>query len=221
MAFIVAIDGPAGTGKGTIANLISKKFGFINIDTGAMYRCVTLEMLNRNVSIDNLEEVRKILNEINIEFKHLEDKELIFLNSEDVTDQIRTKEVSSLVSYVSSIKEVRIKLVDLQRKLGKKENIVMEGRDIGTVVFPNANVKIYLDADVEERARRRFLQNQEKGINMSYEEILESIKVRDENDKNKEMGALKIAEDATVIDTTNIGIDEVMKRVTKIIEEKM
>lgn len=221
MSFIVAIDGPAGTGKGTIANLISMKFGFINIDTGAMYRCVTLEILRNNVQLDDIKGIEAILENIDIKFKHIEDKDFVFLNGENVTEIIRTKDVNENVSQVAKIKEVREKMVDLQRKLGDKENVVMEGRDIGTVVFPNANVKIYLDATSEERAKRRFIQNKEKNIDMSYEEILENIKLRDENDKTRKIGALKIADDAVVIDTTNLSINEVMEQVVKLIQEKM
>jgi len=147
-------------------------------------------------------------------------KQFFYLYGEDVSEEIRSKEVTQMVSQVSSIIEVRMKMVDLQRKLAEGKDVIMEGRDIGTYVFPKADVKIYLDADEEERARRRVKQNQEKGIDMSYEEVLENIRKRDENDKNKEIGALKIADDAVVIDTTNLSIDEVVEKVEELIEEK-
>lgn len=219
MAFIVAIDGPAGTGKGTITKLVAKDFGLINIDTGATYRCVTLEMLNQNISIHETEKIIKISENINMKIENNNGFQTIFLNEEDVTEKIRSKEVTELVSQVSSIVEVRLNMVKLQRKLAEGKDVIMEGRDITTYVFPNANVKIYLDADVEERAKRRYKENLEKGINMTYEEVLEHIKWRDNNDKNKELGALRIAEDAIVIDTTKLSIEEVKQKVEEIIKK--
>ena len=219
MAFIVAIDGPAGTGKGTITKLVAKDFGLINIDTGATYRCVTLEMLNQNISIHETEKIIKISENINMKIENNNGFQTIFLNEEDVTEKIRSKEVTELVSQVSSIVEVRLNMVKLQRKLEEGKDVIMEGRDITTYVFPNSNVKIYLDADVEERAKRRYKENLEKGINMTYEEVLEHIKWRDNNDKNKELGALRIAEDAIVIDTTKLSIEEVKQKVEEIIKK--
>ena len=219
MSFIVAIDGPAGTGKGTITKLVAKDFGLINIDTGAIYRCVTLEMLNQNISIHETEKIIKISENINMKIENNNGFQTIFLNEEDVTEKIRSKEVTELVSQVSSIVEVRLNMVKLQRKLAEGKDVIMEGRDITTYVFPNANVKIYLDADVEERAKRRYKENLEKGINMTYEEVLEHIKWRDNNDKNKELGALRIAEDAIVIDTTKLSIEEVKQKVEEIIKK--
>lgn len=220
MPFIVAIDGPAGTGKGTIAKLISKKLGLVNIDTGAMYRCVTLQAIRKGIT--NIEEKQKIIQiakDIDIEMKN-ENEQQIYLNGENVSKEIRNKEVSAFVSPVSSIPEVRELMVDLQRKMAQNADVIMEGRDITTVVFPNANVKIYLDANVEERAKRRFKENQEKGLNMTYEEVLEAIKLRDYNDMNKPVGALKIAEDAIVIDTTHLTIGQVEEKVKEIILSK-
>ena len=166
MAFIVAIDGPAGTGKGTITKLVAKDFGLINIDTGATYRCVTLEMLNQNISIHETEKIIKISENINMKIENNNGFQTIFLNEEDVTEKIRSKEVTELVSQVSSIVEVRLNMVKLQRKLAEGKDVIMEGRDITTYVFPNANVKIYLDADVEERAKRRYKENLEKVVEL-------------------------------------------------------
>lgn len=220
MSFIVAIDGPAGTGKGTVTGILSKKFKLLNIDTGATYRCVTLDMINKNISIDDLDKIKELLKDIKIELKIENNIQKVYLNGEDVTEKIRNKEVTSLVSQVSSIKEVRLSMVNLQRKMAEGKDVIMEGRDIGTYVFPKADVKIYLDADVEERAKRRFAQNREKGINMSYVEILENIKKRDENDRKKEIGALKVAEDAEVIDSTTKSIKQVVREISSVIIEK-
>lgn len=220
MSFIVAIDGPAGTGKGTITKLIAKDFGLINIDTGATYRCVTLEMINQNVSINEKDKIIKISETIKIDIKNNEGIQTIFLNGEDVTDKIRSKEVTALVSQVSAIVEVRLNMVKLQRKLAEGKDVIMEGRDITTYVFPNADVKIYLDATPEERARRRVKQNEELGIKDTYEDILKNIKTRDSIDKGREMGALKQAEDAIYIDSSNMSIEEVVEEVAKIINNK-
>ena len=220
MSFIVAIDGPAGTGKGTVTEILAKKLNLINIDTGATYIAVTLDMLNKGVKLEELDKIKELLENIKIEIKRENGKQLVFLNDEDVTEKIRTKEVSEFVSQVSSIKEVRLSMVSLQRKMAEGKDVIMEGRDIGTYVFPNADVKIYLDADLDERARRRFAQNKEKGINMSYMEVFENIKQRDENDKSKEIGALKVAKDAEVIDTTSMTIKQVEEEIIKIIKKK-
>ena len=220
MSFIVGIDGPAGSGKGTVTKRVANKLGLINIDTGSTYRCVALEMLNQNVTLEEKERIIEIAKSINIEIKPNKDGDKVFLNGEDVTLKIRSKEVTSIVSQVSSINEVRFAMVDLQRKMAEGKNVIMEGRDICTYVFPNADVKIYLDASVEERAKRRFKENQEKQIEMSYEEVYENIRLRDENDKNKEIGALKVAEDSVVVDTTSLTIDEVVDRVISIIKDK-
>lgn len=220
MSFIVAIDGPAGTGKGTVTKILSKKFKLVNIDTGATYRCVTLDMLNKGIKLEELDKIKDLLEKIDIDLKAEKGEQKVFLNGEDVTTKIRSKEVTELVSQVSSIKEVRLKMVELQRKMAEGKNVIMEGRDIGTYVFPAADVKIYLDADLEERARRRFKQYREKGINMSYIDIVDNIKKRDENDKSKEIGALKVAHDAEVIDSTSMTIGQVVNEISEIIEKK-
>lgn len=221
MSIIVAVDGPAGSGKGTVTKRIAKEMGLINLDTGATYRCVTLYMIKKKIGLDEKEKINKMLDEIDIKIQINEDRDIIFLNEEDVTTKIREKDVTTMVSLVSSLPEIRLKMVDLQRRMSEGKNVIMEGRDIGTVVFPNANVKIYLDASVEERAKRRFKENQEKGINMTYDEIINNIKERDYNDMHKKMGALKKADDAIVIDTTSMTIDEVVKEIEEIIKEKV
>lgn len=217
---IVAIDGPAGTGKGTVAKLISERLDFVYIDTGAMYRCITLKMIRENISLDEEEKIKDLLERTKITFKNLDDKQHVYLDGEDVSDLIRKPNVNELVSPVSAIKIIRIKMVELQRKLGEEGNVIMEGRDITTVVFPNAEVKIYLDAKLEIRAERRYKELIARGNDVTYEDTLESIRKRDKNDMEKEMGALKIAEDAVVIDTSNMTIEEVYDKIKEIIELK-
>jgi cytidylate kinase len=219
MAFIVAIDGPAGSGKGTVTKKISKLMGLTNIDTGITYRCVALEVLNRNIELNNEEEIIKIANDINIEIENREDKDIVYLNGEDVTEQIRSKEVTNIVSPVSSIPGVRYKMVEIQRNIAEGKDLIAEGRDICTFVFPNADVKIYLDASLEERARRRYEENREKGIDTTYEEVVDNIVKRDYNDKNKKVGALKITEDSIVIDSTHLTADEVVEKIIEIISK--
>lgn len=218
MSFIVAIDGPAGSGKGTIAKKVASKINAINVDTGAMFRCVALQALRENVSLEEVEKIKNILNNIEIDLKP---NGKVFLNGEDVSKAIREEEVSKYSSPISTISDVREKLLHMQRKLGEFNDIVMEGRDIGTVVFPNANVKIYLDASPEERARRRIRQNLEKGIKSNYEEVLEEIKKRDFRDISRDIAPLKKAEDAIYIDSTNLSIEEVTEKILDIIKSKI
>jgi len=220
MSFIVAIDGPAGTGKGTITKILSKEMGLVNIDTGATYRCVALYVIKNNIKLEEKDKIINSLPNIHIDMKNENGEQTVFLNGENVTKEIRTKEVTKIVSQVSSIKEVRYAMVDVQRKLAQGKDVIMEGRDITTYVFPNANVKIYLDADEQERAKRRYKEMQESKIEMTYEEVLKNIQIRDKNDKEKEIGALKIAEDAIYVDTTNLNIEQVKEKVKQIIEEK-
>lgn len=218
---IVAIDGPAGSGKGTVTKEIAKRMGLINLDTGATYRCVALASLKRGFKLEEEDKIVDMIDDLEIEFKYDKDDFIrVFLNGEEVTNEIRSFEVNKIVSPISSIVRVRLKMVDLQRKMAEGKNVIMEGRDIGTYVFPNADVKIYLDADVEERAKRRFKENQEKGLDITFEEVLENIKKRDENDKHKEIGSLKIADDAIIVDSTKLSIGEMADAVEKIILEK-
>lgn len=219
MGFIVAVDGPAGSGKGSITQIVAERLNLVTIDTGAMYRSVTLAMLEQNVGIDDLDKIVEILKNIKIEFKE-ENTKKVFLNGKDVTLKIRSKEVNEFVSPVSTIKIVREHLANLQREMAKKIDVIMEGRDIGTNVFPNADVKIYLDATPEERARRRFKQNEENGIKIPFDEILKNVKERDYIDSHREIAPLKKADEAIYIDSTGMTIEEEANEVIKIIEEK-
>ena len=216
MSFIIAVDGPSGTGKGTITKLVAEKFDFQYLDTGAMYRCVTLKMINEKVSLENEEKIEEILKNIKIDLNG--DK--IYLDDTDVSKRIREEDVTNLVSQVSHIPIVRTSMVELQRRISEGKKVILDGRDIGTNVFPNAEVKIYLDASSEERAKRRFKQNKEKGIDIPFEEVKKNIEFRDNNDKNSKVGALKKAEDAIYIDTTNLSIKQVERKVIKIIKKK-
>lgn len=220
MAFIVAIDGPAGSGKGTITNLVGKKLDLLNIDTGAMYRCMSLYMIQNNIGLDEIEKIKKALTEVKIELTKENGVDKFYLNGEDVSEKIREKPVNDIVSQVSHIMEVRKAMVKLQREMGENLNIIMEGRDIGTNVFPNADVKIYLDATPEERAMRRLRQNKEKNIECTYEEVLANIKYRDNNDRTSDVAPLRQAEDAIYVDSTDLTIEEVVEKIINIINEK-
>ena len=213
---VIAIDGPAGAGKGTITKGVAEKLGLVNIDTGAMYRCVALAVLRNNIDLKEEEKIIDIAKRIKIEF----DKDRnVYLDGEDVSSIIRTPEVTSIVSEVSTIIPVREEMVKQQRELAKGLNVIMEGRDITTVVFPDADYKFYLDATVEERARRRLLQNKENGVDISFEEIKESIEKRDYNDMNKEVGALKRTDDQIYVDSTDMTIEEVISFIIEKIGE--
>ena len=213
---IVAIDGPAGSGKSTIAKLVAKKFNFTYIDTGAMYRMITLYLLENKISFDNLDKIQKILNEINLDMK--EDK--FFLNNVDVSLKIREEIINENVSKVASIKAVRENLVKLQRKIASDKNVILDGRDIGTVVFPNAQVKIFLVASAEERARRRYNEFMEKKVEITYDEVLKSLKERDHLDSTRKESPLVKAFDALELDTTNLKIDEVVYFISNEIEKR-
>lgn len=220
MSFVVAIDGPAGAGKGTITELVGKQVGLVNIDTGATFRCVTLAMIKHNIGLDEEEKIKELLAKINIEIKNEQGKQNVYLDGEEVTKQIREKQVNDLVSPVSTLKLVRTNLLNLQRKMAEGKDIIMEGRDIGTTVFPDAQVKIFLTATAEERARRRVKQNQEKGIETTYEESLANIKARDKMDSERKVAPLQQAKDAIYLDSTNMSIPEVVDKIVKIIEQK-
>jgi len=215
----VAIDGPASSGKSTISKLIAKENHFVYLDTGAMYRVVTLAVLRNKISIDDHEAIEKLVQTIEIGFSMKDGKQSVFMNGEDVTDEIRSVEVTKNVSAVSAIKEVRTRLVHLQQEIAENHSIIMDGRDIGTVVLPQAEIKIFLVASVEERAKRRFIENQEKGIEMSYEELVEDIRRRDHIDSTRKESPLRKAEDAIEVDTTKMTIEDVVKVVTALIQK--
>ena len=224
MSYVVAVDGASGTGKGTVTRYVAEKLGLVTIDTGALYRCVTLEALNRGVELENEEELENIAKNIEIDLKVVDDNQIVLLNGKDVSIEIRTPRVTNKVSTVSAVKGVRAQLVNLQRKLAEGKNVIMEGRDIGTTVFPDANVKIFLECSAEERAKRRVKQNAENGIETSYEEVLESIRNRDRIDSTREVSPLRKADDAIVVTTdgcTDVqGRELVYSVVKKALEEK-
>ena len=215
-SFQVAIDGPAGSGKSTISKQVCNILGFVHIDTGAMYRAVTLEALNRGVDLEDPNSY-DFLDDITISYEN--DK--IFLNGKSVGREIRSARVAENVSTVAKMAVVRHKMVELQQKAAQTGRIIMDGRDIGYVVLPNADVKIFLTASVEERARRRFLENQAHGKTESYEEILESIIARDYKDSHRDLNPLRQASDAILLDTTNLNIDEVVMEIVRIIKERL
>ena len=211
---IIAIDGPAGSGKGTLAKALAEKLNLVNIDTGATYRAVALKVLREKIDLSDKDNIIKIAKKIKID---LLEGGTVLLDGEDVTKEIRSKEVTAIVSPISSIPEVREILVKVQRNIAKGKDVVMEGRDITTVVFPKAKYKFYLDASLESRAMRRYKENQEKGIDTTYEEVLENIKARDYNDMHKEVGSLTRTEDQIYIDTTNLTVEEEVAIIEKIV----
>lgn len=208
---VIAIDGPAGSGKGTVAKILSEKLNLVNIDTGATYRCLALKALKNNCTNDK-EKIIELSKNIDIKF---DVNGNVYLDSIDVTKEIRSREVTNIVSPISSIVEVRKNLADLQRKMATSLDVVMEGRDITTVILPNADFKFYLDASLEERVNRRMQQNKEKNIDMSYEEVYENIKARDYNDSHKEVGSLIRTDEQIYIDSTNLKIEEVVDLIMK------
>lgn len=220
MEMVVAVDGPAGSGKGTITKAVAERLGLVYIDTGALYRCITLFMIRNNINLNDIEKIQEMLKNVGIELKKEDNLDKVYLNGEDVSLKIREKAVNELVSQVSHVIEIRENITDLSRKIAKGKNVIMEGRDIGTNVFPNAQIKIYLDATPEERAHRRMKQNEEKGIDIPYKDILENIKFRDNNDKTSKVAPLKQAEDSIYIDSTNMTIDEVTEKIINIIKER-
>lgn len=214
---IITIDGPSGAGKSTVAKLIANKLGFKYLDTGAMYRAVTLYMIENQVDIKNEEEVINALNKLNIGF---DSNYRIYLDSQDITEDIRKEKVVKFVSEVSAISSVRRKMVDLQRDIAKEGNYILDGRDAGSVVFPNADYKFYLEASLEERAKRRYKEELSKEVDISFEAVKESIKKRDKYDSNRKDSPLVVPENAIIIDTTNMTIDEVAEEITDIFLNK-
>lgn len=218
--FIVAIDGPAGAGKSTIAKLVAEHFDFMYIDTGAMYRALTLKAMQTNADLTDSRQLQSLMDESKIDLKYSgKNQPQVFLDDIDVTLVIRSPEVTKKVFYVARDAEIRKKMVELQRDLAKRhKKIVLEGRDIGTVVFPQADIKFFLDAKVEERAQRRFKEFIEKGMEVKLKQIEQDIIQRDKKDKTREVAPLKQANDAIYIDTTKLSIEEVLRKVNQAIE---
>jgi len=212
---IVAIDGPAGSAKSTIAKLLAKKYDLTYIDTGAMYRMITLYILENNIDINDLKEVERVLNTVNLDMQG--DK--FYLDNVDVSTKIREKRINDNVSKVASIKIVRSNLVDLQRKISNNKDVILDGRDVGTVIFPNAQVKIFLIASPEERARRRYNEFLEKKTEITYDEVLKSIKERDHIDSTRDESPFVKADDAIELDSTNLTIEDVINFISKEIEK--
>lgn len=218
----IAIDGPSGAGKSTIAKAVAKKMNFTYIDTGAMYRAVGLYMLTLEIDIQNEPDaVAAHLDEIGLSIRHEADGQHIFLNGEDVSDKIRTPEVSIAASNVAVLPAVRMKLVELQRILAAKQDVIMDGRDVGTYVLPDAEVKIFLTASAEERAKRRFAELCEKGVQTTYEDVLEDMKYRDKNDSSRAFAPLKAADDAVTADTSGNTLEESVEQISKLIYSKI
>ncbi|MGB9779384.1 (d)CMP kinase [Caldanaerobacter sp.] len=209
MTIKIAIDGPAGAGKSTIAKKVARLLGFTYIDTGAMYRAITLKVLRENIPLSDKQKIIEIARKSDVFLEG----EKVFLDGEDVSEEIRKPAVSEKVSIVSQIPEVRKILVNKQREIAKDKNVVMDGRDIGTVVFPEAQLKFFLTASLEERAKRRYEELRNKGTDVKYEKVLEEIKVRDDMDSKRKDSPLIIPENAIVIDTTHLTEEEVVKKV--------
>ncbi len=215
----VAIDGPAGAGKSTIARAISREISFVYVDTGALYRAIGLYMIKNR--IDGDKSIVSTLNKVKVDLKFVDNEQKIFLCGEEVSGEIRTPEVSMMASRVSAILAVREFLLDLQRDLAKKNNVIMDGRDIGTVILPDADVKIFLTASLEKRAQRRYKEMLEKGLNVTYDGILSDIKKRDYDDSHRKVAPLKPAANAILVDTSDYNLEESIKLVLNVIRKKL
>lgn len=215
----VAIDGPASAGKSTVAKIIAKNMGYIYLDTGAMYRACTLVAKQNHLAYDDQSGILKALNNNIISFKNIDDDQRVYINDKDVSFDIRTPEITANVSQVSALSEIREKMVEIQRKIAGENNIIMDGRDIGTTVLPDADVKIFLIASVASRAKRRYLDFKEKGINQNLTDIEKDIADRDYKDMHRKISPLRKAEDAYQVDTTDMSIDQVVNKLTQIIKK--
>lgn len=213
MGYNIAIDGPAGAGKSTIAKLVAKELGFIYVDTGAMYRGLAVHFLKKGIVPGEVEKIEAACEDAKVELGYENGVQQVYLNGENITSQLREEAVGNVASVSSAVPAVRAKLLDLQRNLAKEKDVVMDGRDIGTNVLPNADVKVYLTASVECRAMRRFKELEEKGEVCDFEQIRQDIQERDERDMTREIAPLKQAEDATLIDSSEMGIDDVVKAI--------
>ena len=221
MSFNIAIDGPAGAGKSTAAKLAAKALDFIYVDTGAMYRTIALYLLRSGTDIEDETALQAALEDIDVRISYEEGVQHMILNGEDVSGLIRTPEVSDMASRSSARPAVRRKLLDLQRQLAASEDVLMDGRDIGTAILPNADLKIFLTASVAERARRRFLEMKEKGEACSEEEIRREIEERDYRDMHREISPLVQAEDAVLLDTSDMSLEQVVEKITALAKERL
>lgn len=217
----IAIDGPSGVGKSTLAKMLADKLGYVYLDTGAIYRTITLYIIKGNIDIADTDTIKLALPHINFEIKYICNVQYMFLNGIDVSQDIRSMEVSQNVSAVSAIPAVRDLLLGTQRKIALENNIIMDGRDIGTVVLPNADIKIFLTASDTERANRRYNEYLEKGLTADFNSVLENIRQRDKYDSSRKQSPLKPADDAIIIDTTNFTLEESFKYLTALIKENL
>ncbi|MBP5728459.1 MAG: (d)CMP kinase [Clostridia bacterium] len=220
MRLNVGIDGPVGAGKSTVADAVAAKLGILHLDTGAMYRALGLTALRRNMDVQDEQAIVALCNSLNFAVTHEADGQHTFVEGEDVTGLIRTQEVGMAASTVSRYADVRKAMVRLQQKLASETDMLLDGRDICTTVLPNATAKIYLTASAEERARRRFLELQKKGSQETFEQVLEEVIKRDEQDMNRPVEPLRQAEDAVLVDSTHLTFDEVVDEILRIVEEK-
>ncbi len=220
MRLNVGIDGPVGAGKSTVADAVAARLGILHLDTGAMYRALGLTAIRRNMDLQDEPAIVALCNSLNFTVSHETDGQHTFVEGEDVTGLIRTPEVSMAASTVSRYADVRKAMVRLQQKLASETDMLLDGRDICTTVLPNATAKIYLTASAEERARRRFLEMQSKGSTDTFEEVLEAVIKRDEQDMNRPVEPLRQAEDAVLVDSTHLTFDEVVEEILRIVEEK-
>lgn len=219
MSFNIAIDGPAGAGKSTIAKMAAKKLDFIYVDTGAMYRAMALYFLRREIDAKDEKKIAEACEHINVTIAYQEGEQQVLLNGENVNAFIRTEEVSMMTSNTSKYPAVREKLLYLQRKLAAANNVIMDGRDIGTCVLPDAELKIYLTASASERAKRRYLEQKERGVESDLAQIERDIIARDEQDMNREIAPLKQAEDAIYLDTSDMTIEEVVTKIVSLVQK--
>lgn len=219
--FSVAIDGPSGAGKSSVAKKIAENFKIMYLDTGALYRAIGYYFIRNNLDYKNGKMVEENLNKISLDIKFSDGKQIVFINGEDVTSKIRTNEVSMAASAISSVKATREFLMDTQREIAKKNSVVMDGRDIGTVILPKADVKIFLTASLEERTRRRFEELNKVNNNIKYEEVFNQMRERDFNDTNRKVAPLRPAEDAVIFDSTKLEFEQVVSELTNIIKEKL
>lgn len=216
MGYNVAIDGPAGAGKSTIAKKIAKELGFVYVDTGAIYRALAIHFLQQKLKPEDIAKIKEACKTAVVTLQYEDGVQKVYLNGEDVTGRLREEAVGNMASVSSAIPEVRTQLLELQRGMARTNDVVMDGRDIGTNILPNADVKVYLTASVEERAKRRYVELQEKGIACDLEKIARDIEERDNRDMNREIAPLKQAEDAIFIDSSNMSIDEVAEAIIKL-----